>query len=88
MKIFDEDGNYLGDFIEDTKDKIDDAFEGSWLWGIVFLLIIAPGWTILGIIVISIFKLIKFIIKLIFKIIWWIIRLPFTLIFQHEFPEF
>lgn len=88
MKIFDEDGNYIGEFLEDTKDKIDDAFEGSWMWGIIFLLLIAPGWTILGIVVISIVKLIAFIIKLIFRILWWTIRLPFCLIFYREFPEF
>ncbi|MGN1181543.1 MAG: hypothetical protein ACI4SR_00940 [Faecalibacillus sp.] len=43
MKVFDENGNYLGGFIEDTKDKIDDAFEDSWIWGILFLLLIVPG---------------------------------------------
>lgn len=88
MKIFDEDGNYIGEFLEDTKEKIDDAFEGSWIWGIIFLLLIAPGWTILGIVVISIFKLIAFIIKLIFRILWWTIRLPFCLLFYREFPQF
>lgn len=86
--MYDEDGNYLGEFIEDTKDKIEDAFEGSWIWGIIFLLLIAPGWTILGIVVISIFKMIAFIFKLGVRIIWWVIRLPFCLVFKREIPEF
>ena len=88
MKVFDEDGNYLGEFIDGTKEKVEDAFDSSWIWGIIFLLIIAPGWTILGIILISIFKLIKAIIRLVFKTIWWIFRLPFCLIFRRKFPEF
>lgn len=88
MKVFDENGNYLGEFIEGTKDKIDDAFEDSWIWGILFLLLIVPGWTILGIVLISIFKFISFILKLIFRTLWWTIRLPFYLIFFKEFPDF
>lgn len=88
MRLFDEDGNYVGEFISNTKEKVEEAFEGSWLWGIVFLLFIAPGWTILGLVVIGLFKLIKFVVVLVFRTIWWIIRLPFCLIFHHEFPEF
>jgi len=88
MKVFDEDGNYLGEFIEDTKEKVEDAFEGSWIWGVIFLLFIAPGWTILGIVVILLFKLISGIIKLAFKMVWWLIRLPFCLVFRREFQEF
>ena len=88
MRIFDEDGNYLGDFIGDTKEKVEDAFEGSWLWGIVVLLFIAPGWTIFGIIVILLFKLISFIIMLVIKFVWWLVRLPFCLVLQKRFPDF
>lgn len=88
MKLYDEDGNYVGEFLESTKEKVENAFEGSWIWGIVFLLFIAPGWTVLGLIVIGLFKLIKFIVVLVLKIMWWTIRLPFVLIFRHEFPEF
>ena len=47
MKLYDEDGNYVGEFLESTKEKVENAFEGSWIWGIVFLLFIAPGWTCL-----------------------------------------
>lgn len=95
MKVFDEHGNYLGEFIENTKEKVEDAFEISWFWGIIFLLIIAPGWTLLGLIVWGLFKAIKFIIVLLFKLVsllsrclWWLIRSPFYLIFQHEMPKF
>ena len=88
MKVFDENGNCLGEFFEDTKEKIEDSFDGSWLGGIVFLLFIAPGWTILGIVLILLFKLIFGIIKLALKTVWWIVRLPFTLVFSREIPEF
>lgn len=32
MKVFDEDGNYLGEFFEYTKNKVEDSFESSWIW--------------------------------------------------------
>lgn len=95
MKIFDENGNYLGEFIEDTKEKVEDAFEESWLWGIVFLLIVAPGWTLLGLIVWGLFKILKFVMVLLYKLLilflrclWWILRLPFCLVFHHKTPKF
>ena len=95
MKLFDEDGNYVGEFFEDTKEKVEDAFEASWIWGIVFLLIIAPGWTLAGLTLFGIIKLFKLLIILLYKLLllflrclWWLIRLPFYSIFQHELPEF
>ena len=53
MKLFDEDGNYVGelikDSIEEVKDNAMDSFDdGSWILGLVLLLIVFPGWTILG----------------------------------------
>lgn len=88
MKVFDEDGNFIGEFIEAEKDKITDSFDDGLWWLGLILLIISPFWTILVIILWLIFKLIFGIIKFLFKIIWWIIRLPFCLIFYREFPEF
>lgn len=68
MKVFDEYGNYQGDISDafneegeyigrvfsDAKDKVEEAFEGSWLWGIIFLFVIAPGWALLGVVFVTI----------------------------------
>lgn len=88
MKVFDEDGNYLGEFFEGTKEKVGDAFEVSWVWGIVVLFFIAPWWTLLGLAIYLNIKVISLVIKYAFKIIWWLVRLPFCLIFNKELPEF
>lgn len=39
MKVFDEDENYLGEFFEYTKNKVEDSFESSWIWGIICLFV-------------------------------------------------
>lgn len=88
MKVFDEDGNYLGEFFEYTKNKVEDSFESSWIWVIICLFLLAPWWTLFGILLYFTFKLLSFSIKFTFKVIWWIIRLPFYLIFRKEFPKF
>ena len=95
MKIFDEDGKYLGEFIENTKEKAEDAFAESWIWGIVFLLIIAPGWALIALAFWALLKLIKIVGVLVFnffvlllRCLWWVIRLPFYLVFRHETPMF
>ena len=95
MKVFDEDGNYLGEFFENTREKVGDAFETSWILGIIVLLIIAPGWTLLGVILWGIFKTIKCILVLLAKLfmlllrcLWWLIRLPVYAFFYRELPEF
>lgn len=88
MKVFDEDENYLGEFFEYTKNKVEDSFESSWIWGIICLFLLAPWWTLFGILLYFTFKLMSFSIKFTFKVIWWIIRLPFYLIFRKEFPKF
>ncbi|MCI6266123.1 MAG: hypothetical protein MR598_04690 [Erysipelotrichaceae bacterium] len=88
MKVFDENGNFIGEFIEAEKEKIEESFEGGLWWlGIIFLFI-SPFWTILVIGLWLIFKLILKLVKLIFKIVWWIVRLPFCLIFYKELPQF
>ena len=93
--FYDSQGNLVGHFIKKTGDSIGGAFETSWVWGIIFLLFIAPGWTILGLLVIGIYKLIKLLFKLIFAIVkfvfrlaWWVVRLPFCLIFRRKTPTF
>ena len=82
-EIFDSEGNLIGHFVESAKNGVNSAFESSWILGLFFLLIIAPGWTILGIILFLIIKLIRLlflilisILKIILQCIWWIIRLP------------
>lgn len=93
MKLFDEDGNYVGEFIKDSieevKDNAMDSFdENSWILGLVLLLVVFPGWTILGGVIYLIIKIIWWIFKILINSLWWLIRLPFTLIFKGEFPEF
>lgn len=94
-EIFDSDGRLIGHFLETAKSGVDSAFEISWIWGVIFLMIIAPGWTILGIVIYLLFKFIRFlfcimisILKLILKCIWWVVRLPVHMILWHEFPSF
>lgn len=93
--VFDEDGNLIGHFLKSTKEGVSDAFGISWVWGIIFLLIIAPGWTLLGLLLFLLVKLVKFIfwlianiIKFVLRCIWWLLRLPFYLIFYRDVPEF
>ena len=93
MKIFDEDGNYLGEFIkeyiEEVKDNATETIsDGSWILGLIMLLIIFPGWTILGGVIYIIGKLIWWIFKIVINTAWWLIRLPFTLFIYRELPEF
>jgi len=94
-EIFDSEGNLIGHFIESAKDGVSSAFESSWLWGLFFLLIIAPGWTLLGVLLYLIIKVIKIaiwllftIIKFILRCLWWLIRLPFYLLIWRDYPEF
>lgn len=94
MKLFDENGSFVGEFIEasgevidKTKETVSDAFSSSLALGILGFMI-APWWTLFAIVVIFVFKLLIAIIKLSLRIAWWLIRLPFTLIFKKEFPSF
>ena len=94
-EIFDSEGNLIGHFLESAKHGVDSAFEVSWIWGLIFLLIVAPGWTLLGIILFLIIKLIRFIfwilisiLKIALRCVWWLIRLPYYRIFKHNFPRF
>lgn len=80
-EIFDSEGNLIGHFLESAKSGVEDAFEGSWIWGIIFLLFIAPGWTLLGIVLFLIIKLIRIIFWLACTImkfaliaLWWLIK--------------
>lgn len=94
MKVYDESGNFLGEFMESTsnvvegvKDTVLSMKEASLLLGLIGL-IFAPAITLIIIIVLFIFHLIIGVIKLILKSIWWMIRLPFTLIFLQRTPRF
>ena len=94
MKIFNENGDFLGDFteaagtvVENTKDTICLWFEAGIFLGIIGLFI-SPFWAILAIVGILLLKLVVVFLKLIFNCIWWIVRLPFCLLFQRELPEF
>lgn len=89
MKVFDENGNFLGEFFEAEKEKIDNQFDdGSWILGIILLLFLFPVKTIIVLVSIFFFYIIASIIKFVLKVIWWIIRLPFCLIFYREIPSF
>ena len=81
-EIFDSEGNLIGHFLESAKNGVADAFGDSWIWGIIFLLFIAPGWTLLGIVLYLIIKLIRIIfwlaltlIKYVLIGLWWLIKL-------------
>lgn len=93
MKLYDENGDYVGEFVKnsisDVKDSaIESINDGSLGWGLILLLIIFPGWTILCVTIYLIIKFIWAILKLSFCILFWLIRLPFKLIFWREFPKF
>lgn len=93
MKLFDEDGNYVGEFIKDSIEEVKDnavdkISNGELFLGLIVLLFVFPGWTILGLVIYLICKIISFVIKLSINIVWWLIRLPFTLIISRELPEF
>lgn len=94
-EIFDSEGNLIGHFLESAKSGVDSAFEVSWIWGVIFLLLIAPGWTLLGVILFLLIKLVRILFKLlfvllktVFRCVWWVIRLPFYLICMDELPRF
>lgn len=94
-EFFDSEGNLVGHFLESAKNGTETAFEGSWILGIIFLLFIAPGWTIFGIVLFLIIKLIRIalwlaftILKITLRCFWWLLRLPFCLIFWRDIPDF
>lgn len=74
MKIFDEGGNFLGEFVEDSKDKISDSFDESVGYGCATLL-----YMILLIVIVAIvwwlFKGVMFLGKFFLKVMWWLLRL-------------
>ncbi len=98
MKLFNEDGNFIGEFIEasgeavdnvvdNTKEFVSDAFSASIFLGLLGLAI-SPVWTIIAIIGVLVFKSIMFALKFIFNVCWWIFKLPFCLVFKRRVPEF
>lgn len=82
MKIFDESGNYLGEFIEDKTDEIKenvkDSFDISFSSGCLMLLSVFAiqfPWLIIVIIGWLLLKLIWNIMKFIFRTLWWCLGL-------------
>ena len=56
MKLFDEDGNYVGEFIKDSIEEVKDnavdkISNGELFLGLIVLLFVFPGWTILGLVI-------------------------------------
>ena len=88
MKVYDEDGNFIGDFISAEKEKIEETFDGGWWFLGIILLIASPFWTIFVVILWLILKGIINLIKFALRCIGWIIRTPFCLWRYGEFPEF
>ena len=81
MKIFDECGNFLGDFVESTsdaiscaKDTVCDLASVSIVLGIIGF-ILAPGITLAIIPILFIFHLFIAVIKTTINIVWWVILL-------------
>lgn len=94
MKLYDENHNYVGEFI---TDKVEQAGEylndskGSCFGFIITLLLILAfyfPWVLILVVLMLLGKFIWFLIKLIFRVLWWLIRAPFTLIFRKRFPKF
>ena len=83
MKIFDENGNFLGEFIENSVDKMSDSFHDSVGAGCLslseFLFLIG---FVAAAYVIYIFC------RALLKAAWWIFRLPFYMIVKKDLPEF
>ena len=83
MKIFDENGNFLGEFIENSVDKMSDSFHDSVGAGCLslseFLFLIG---FVAATYVIYIFC------RALLKAAWWIFRLPFYMIVKKDLPEF
>lgn len=91
MKLFDEYGNYIGEFVENSVDNVTSSYQESFGAGCAAVLIaLVARFPILIVLVIlfAILWLLWAILKLALKIIWWLLRMPFTLIFRKEFPEF
>ena len=94
MKVFNEYGDFLGEFteaagdvIENTKDTVCSWFDIGIIFGIIGLFI-SPFWAILAIVAILLLKLFIVVLKFAINCAWWIVRLPFCLLFRRELPEF
>ena len=100
MILYDEDGNPVGEFLmdslENVKGKAEDEFDdGSWLLGIIWLIVCYPGWAILcGVFYVVFlalrwtFKIVVWALKFVVRVLWWVIRLPVYFIFRGDLPEF
>ena len=99
MKLYDEEGKYVGEFVSDSLHQVGDSFDDGlgagclsilvlfffkFPWLLVLVLILIPIWLLLKLILKGIFLLLKYALKG----LWWLVRLPFTMLFWREFPEF
>ena len=82
FKIYDEDdnfiGEYVGDFLENAKDTVSDSFDtslGSGCLAILCVLAFKFPWLILVIIGWLILKLLWVVLKFIGRILWWVLRI-------------
>lgn len=87
MKVFDENGNFLGEFIEESKDRISTSFDESNGNGCITFLYMIPIIIIVTIIW-FIFIGIIFLGKCILRILWWIIRVHFALELKRNGQSF
>lgn len=81
FKIYDENdnfiGEYIGDFVEEAKDSVSDSFDvsfGSGLFAVLCVLAFKFPWLILVIIGWGILKLLWIVLKFVGRIVWWILR--------------
>ena len=82
LKIYDENdnflGEYIGDFVEDTKENVSESFDtslGSGLLAILCVFAIRFPWLIFVIVGWFILKLIWTVVKFIGRNLWWVLRL-------------
>ncbi len=82
FKVYDENdnflGEYIGDFVEDTKENVSDSFDtslGSGLLAMLCVFAIRFPWLIFVIVGWFILKLIWTVVKFIGRNLWWVLRL-------------
>lgn len=81
FKIYDENdnfiGEYIGDFVEEAKDSVSDSFDvsfGSGLLTVLCVLAFKFPWLLLVIIGWGILKLLWIVLKFVGRIAWWVLR--------------
>ena len=91
MKLFDENGNFVGEFISDSIEQVSDSYKSSFGDGcLAIFIVLSVRFPILLLLIVLwlILKLIWIILKFALRIVWWLVRLPFTLISRKKVPKF